>query len=140
MTEKQVQLVQQSWLHVEPVAQQAGMIFYEKLFAAAPQLRPMFKGNLDEQAHKLVTMLGYVVNRLSRINEVIAEVKKLGERHEQYGAKPEHYELVGQTLISTLKAGLADKWNDELQEAWITAFGVLKAAMLPQQEGEIQRA
>ncbi len=130
MTERQIQLVQQSWTIVKPVSQQAGGIFYEKLFAAAPQLRHLFKQDISSQVEKLVTMLGYVVTRLNRLNEIIPEVEALGQRHQQYGAEPAHYDLVGSTLVATLKAGLADKWNDELLEAWVAAFGTLKAAML----------
>ncbi|MBC7867374.1 MAG: hypothetical protein H7X88_07560 [Gloeobacteraceae cyanobacterium ES-bin-316] len=42
MTERQIQLVQQSWAYVKPVSQQAGGIFYEKLIAAAPQIKQLF--------------------------------------------------------------------------------------------------
>lgn len=130
MTEKQIQLVQQSWKHIKPVAQQAGLIFYEKLFLEAPQIRHLFKDDIASQADKLVVMLGYVVTRLDRINELTAEIEELGKRHQQYGAKPAHYDLVGNTLVATLKAGLAEKWNDDLQEAWVTAFNIIKSAML----------
>ena len=130
MTEKQIQLVQQSWLQVKPVARQAGMIFYEKLFIVAPAVKHMFTQDMQQQADKLVTMLSYVVTRLHRLDDIIAEVEELGKRHQQYGAAPAHYDVVGSCLVATLKDGLADKWTDELQQAWIAAFSILKTAML----------
>lgn len=135
MTARQIYLVQQSWQQLKPVAPQAGMIFYEKLFAAEPQMKHLFKQEIHNQADKLVTMLGYVVAKLNRLEDIIAEVKALGKRHEQYGAQPGHYQLVGNCLVATLKAGLGDKWNNELQDAWVTAFGILQTAMLNQYEG-----
>jgi nitric oxide dioxygenase len=130
MTARQIYLVQHSWQQIKPVAQQAGMIFYEKLFAAEPQMKHLFKQDMHSQANKLVTMLGYVVAKLNRLEDILAEIKALGKRHQHYGAEPAHYQLVGDCLIATLRAGLGDKWNDELQDAWVTAFGILQAAML----------
>jgi hemoglobin-like flavoprotein len=134
MTEKQIQLVQQSWECVKPVAKQAGLSFYDKLFTAAPGVRHLFKENSSEQAGKLVTMLGFVVAKLNKLEDILADVQKLGARHNQYGAKPEHYDVVGRCLIETLKEGLGDKWNDETEEAWLFAFTVVKTVMIKAQE------
>ncbi len=130
MTKRQIQLVQDSWILVKPVAEDAGMIFYEKLFVAAPGVRHLFKEDLQDQAGKLTTMLSYVVTKLSVLDEIIAEVEALGKRHKAYGAEPAHFDVVGNCLIATLKDGLAEKWTDDLREAWVAAFGVLKMAML----------
>jgi hemoglobin-like flavoprotein len=134
MTERQVQLVQQSWQLIKPVGKQAGLIFYEKLFAAAPGIRHLFKEDISSQADKLTVMLGYVVQKLDRLEDIIGEVQQLGARHNQYGALPEHYDVVGNCLIATLKAALKDQWNDELQKAWGTAFTILKTAMVAAQK------
>jgi nitric oxide dioxygenase len=134
MTQQQVYLLQQSWQWVKPIAKEAGFLFYEKLFVAAPGVRHLFKEDTTEQANKLVVMLGFVVSKLHRLEDIIDDVQKLGVRHNQYGAKPEHYDVVGQCLIETLKDGLGNKWNDELQEAWVTAFTILKNAMIEAQQ------
>jgi hemoglobin-like flavoprotein len=46
--------------------------------------------------------------------------------------------VVGQCLIATLQEGLADKWTDELQDAWIAAFTLVKDAMINAQESAIE--
>ncbi|MBC7936516.1 MAG: hemin receptor [Rhizobacter sp.] len=130
MTQRQIQLVQQSWLQVKPVAEQAGMIFYEKLFIEAPGVKHLFKNDLNGQADKLTRMLGYIVMRLNYLDDIVAEIEALGKRHKAYGAAPEYYDVVGNCLVATLRDGLAGKWNNELQDAWVTAFGILKSAML----------
>jgi hemoglobin-like flavoprotein len=130
MTERQIQIVQQSWVLVKPVAERAGMIFYEKLFAVAPGVRHMFKDDLQDQAEKLTKMLSYVVMKLNTLDEIDEALAALGKRHQQYGADPAHYDIVGNCLVDTLKNGLAEHWYDELQEAWICAFMILKNAML----------
>lgn len=130
MTQQQIRLVQQSWAGVLPVARQAGLLFYSKLFEAAPGVRHLFKPDISEQANKLVTILGYVVTKLDRMEELLPEVKKLGARHNAYGAEPFHYEVVGQCLIATLKEGLGEGWSAEVQDAWITAYNTLKNVMI----------
>ena len=130
MTLQQINLVQRSWRQVMPVARQAGKLFYSKLFLAAPEVRHLFKEDINEQAGKLVTILGYVVAKLNHLDELLPEVQKLGARHNQYGAQPAHYEIVGQCLIATLKDGLGKEWTAEVQDAWITAYNLLKNVMI----------
>ena len=133
MTEQQIKLVQDSWQMVKPVAKEATVIFYDKLFNAAPGIRHLFKKDISEQASKLAMVLGFVVGKLHRIEDIIDDVKKLGASHNQYGAKPEHYEVVGNCLIATLKEGLGRNWNNELETAWVTAYTLLKNAMIEAQ-------
>jgi hemoglobin-like flavoprotein len=136
MTNKQIQLVQQSWEWVKPMAKQAGLNFYENLFEAAPGIRHLFKSDIQEQAGKLVTILGYVVAKLDRLDLILSDVEKLGERHNSYGARPEHYDVVGNCLIQTLSEGLGDKWTDETEKAWILAFSTVKTAMITAQQSQ----
>lgn len=133
MTDRQVQLVKQSWQLIKPVSRQAGLIFYEKLFTAAPGIRHLFKHDMSSQADKLTVMLDYTVQHLDKPEDMIAAIQQPGARHNQYGALPEHYDLVGNCIISTLKSALTDKWNEELQKAWVAAFTILKNAMVAAQ-------
>lgn len=134
MTTHQIQLVQGSWEQVKPIAQTAGMLFYNKLFEAAPHARSMFGENINEQAAKLTAMLGYIVAKLNRLEDLLDEVEKLAIRHNKYGAQPEHYAVVGQCLIATLSEGLGAAWNNELQDAWIAAYTILSNAMITAQQ------
>jgi len=136
MTEKQIELIRQSWLLVKPASREAGIAFYEKLFAAAPGIRHLFKKDVTAQGDKLMLMLTYVVSHLDKLEDVIPDITALGARHHAYGAKPEHYDVVGNCLIETLKDGLAEKWNTELQQAWLTAFNIIKSAMLEAQTND----
>lgn len=134
MRTDQISLVQESWQWVKPVAKQAGLSFYEKLFDAAPGVRHLFKEDYEEQADKLMVMLGYVVGKLEKPADIMNDIQKLGKSHAKYGAQPAHYTVVGQCLIATLREGLGEKWNEPLQEAWIAAFTLVKDAMIAAQE------
>lgn len=133
MTSTQIELVQQSWEAVKPIAKEAGAVFYGKLFNAAPQVRPLFKEDISEQAAKLVRMLSFVVSMLKRLGDIESDIEKLAASHNAYGAKPEHYAVVGQCLIETLSEGLGERWNAELEEAWLAVYAALQNAMIKAQ-------
>ena len=124
------QLVTESWKSLSPNGALVGAIFYRRLFEIDPALRPMFSAvTLDEQIHKLVTMLDLVVHWLDVPDKVVPVLKKLGERHSTYGVQDDHYGKVGAALIGTLEEGLGDKFTPELRSAWTEAFVLISSPM-----------
>ncbi len=133
MNDNQIVLVQESWAKVAPIAPTAATLFYDRLFAVAPGVRPLFGDDITEQKHKLMEMLGTVVDRLGALEQITPEVQALGRRHAGYGAQPEHYAVVGECLIWTLAQGLGDDFTAPVQAAWEAAYGLLAAAMMEAQ-------
>jgi nitric oxide dioxygenase len=133
MTPHQVSLVQGSFAKVAPIAPQAADLFYARLFELAPQVRPLFKGDMQEQGRKLMAMLATVVNGLNRLDTLVPAAQQLARRHAGYGARPEHYPVVGAALLDTLAKGLGDEFTPEVRDAWATAYGVLSGVMIEAQ-------
>jgi len=129
MTPEQVKLVQSSFKKVEPIAEQAGDIFYNRLFEIAPEVRPMFPDEMSNQKSKLMSMLGTAVNNLHQVDVIIPAVQDLGRKHVDYGVKDEHYQPVGEALIFTLEKGLGDDFTPEVKDAWLTTYTTLQAVM-----------
>ena len=131
MTTKQIELVKTTSTIVgtiDPVT--VGGLFYGRLFEIAPELKPLFKTSIQEQSRKLLSMIGYVINNLDKLDDIIDEVGKLSQRHLIYGVKPEDYGDVGEALLWTLEKGLGENWNDEVKEAWTTCYTILSEAMI----------
>ena len=99
MTPDQVQLVQDSFAKVAPISEQAAKMFYGRLFEVAPAVRLMFPADLTEQRKKLMATLAVVVNGLGNLASVLPAASALAKRHVGYGAKPEHYPVVGSALL-----------------------------------------
>ena len=129
MTPEQVQLVKTSFASVLPIAERAGMMFYDRLFELDPTLRPMFKGEMSEQNRALMRMIASAVNGLDRLETIVPTVQALGVRHAGYGVVDAHYQTVGEALLWTLQQGLGDGFTPEVAEAWTTAYDLLAGTM-----------
>jgi len=129
VTPKQIALVQASWRDALDVSEVAAQLFYERLFALDPSLKPMFKGEMKEQGRKLIAMITVAVNGLARIETLVPAIQALGRRHDGYGVKDEHYETVAAALLWTLEQGLGKGFNAEVRQAWVMAYGLLAATM-----------
>jgi nitric oxide dioxygenase len=75
-------------------------------------------------------MITFVVHKLNNLNDVVKDVKALGERHKNYKVLPEYYNTVGAALLWTLEQALGPKWNDEVREAWTKAYTILSSTMI----------
>ncbi|MBX9710232.1 MAG: hemin receptor [Xanthobacteraceae bacterium] len=140
MTPQQVTLVQESFAKIVPIADQAAMIFYDRLFEIAPQVRPMFKGDMAEQRRKLMAMLAVVVKGLSNLDTILPAASALAKRHVAYGAQAAHYPVVGAALLWTLEKGLGDSWTPDLARAWGEAYGTLSGYMMAEAYGHASAA
>lgn len=122
-------LVQQSFEKILPIAPVAADLFYGRLFELDPSVRPLFKGDMEEQGRKLMVMLNLAIKSLDTLDELVGVVGKLGINHARYGVKPYHYELVGIALIWTLEQGLGTDFTPETRQAWIEVYSLLSEVM-----------
>ncbi|MGF1512854.1 MAG: globin family protein [Elainellaceae cyanobacterium] len=126
-----VGLLEQSFEKVKPHANEFAISFYENLFADYPAAKPLFaQTDVTAQSKKLLASLVFVVENLRKPGELTGALKGLGARHVQYGALPEHYPLVGSSLLKTFDQYLKGDWTPEVEQAWIDAYGLITEVML----------
>jgi hemoglobin-like flavoprotein len=140
MTPDQVKIVQDSFAKVAPIADQAATLFYDRLFEVAPTVRAMFPSDLTAQRKKLMATLAVVVGGLSNLESVLPAASALAIRHVSYGAKAEHYPVVGGALLWTLEQGLGEAWTAEVAAAWTAAYATLSGYMISEAYGRSQAA
>jgi hemoglobin-like flavoprotein len=134
MNPSQIKLVQESLAKVGPIADQAAVMFYDRLFAVAPQ-KAMFPADMTEQRKKLMATLSVVVNGLGDLETILPAASALATRHVSYGAKAEHYPVVGGALLWTLEKGIGDNWTPEVADAWTAAYEMLSGFMISEAYG-----
>ncbi len=105
-------------------------IFYARLFAAAPQVRGMFRSDPAMQAAKLMAALDIVVRNLDAGEANATLLAELGRKHATYGAKPEHYPLVTSLLVESMQELLGPRFSPEHREQWTLAFALISQQMI----------
>ena len=135
MTPDQVKMIQESFAKVAPIADEAAALFYGRLFEIAPQVKPLFHGDMAEQGRKLMATLAVVVNGLDRLDAILPAASALAKRHVGYGVTAAHYPVVGEALLWTLEKGLGAQWTPQLAAAWAAAYGTLSEYMIGEAYG-----
>jgi hemoglobin-like flavoprotein len=129
VTNTQKVLVQQSFAAVMPIADDAAVLFYQRLFELDPSLKGMFRGDMTEQRRKLMQMLTAAVKGLDRLDQLVPVVEELGRRHVGYGVADAHYDTVGSALLWTLDKGLGAAFTADVKDAWVAVYGLLADTM-----------
>lgn len=105
--------------------------FYSTLFTDYPQVQPLFAHvNMTEQPKKLFASLVLVVENLATPDILADALKGLGSRHFKYGVQPEHYPMVGETLLKAMASTLEDEWTPDVAQAWTEAYSAIAGIML----------
>jgi hemoglobin-like flavoprotein len=91
-------------------------LFYQRLFALDPEVKPMFRGDLQRKARSSC-----------RRSASSSTASPNSRRHVGYGVQAAHYDTVGAALLWTLEQGPA--FTDEVKTAWATAYGALAGVM-----------
>ena len=129
-TPHQIELIQESFAKVVPIADTAATLFYGRLFEIAPEVKPLFKGDMSLQGAKLMATLGLVVAGLNDLSKIVPAAESLARKHVAYGVKDAHYAPVGAALIWTLERGLGPDFTPETRDAWVEAYGILSSVMI----------
>jgi hemoglobin-like flavoprotein len=125
LTQTQIDLVKGSFVQVEPIADTAAALFYNRLFELDPNLRPLFKRDITEQGRMLMQMIAIAVRGLDHLDTLVPAVKALGQRHTGYGVKANDYNTVGAAFLWTLEQGLGAAFTPHVRDAWTAVYTVL---------------
>ena len=118
MNAAQQELVRTYFARLAVMPEVAGALFYERLFAANPSFRPLFKNDMRIQGVKLMTMLAMVVYNLPQPDQVSIAIRNLAVRHAEYGVKLADYDALREALVWTLEQALGEDLTPAAREAW----------------------
>ena len=98
MNAAQQRLVRTTFATLAVMPEVAGALFYERLFAANPSFRPLFKNDMCIQGVKLMTMLAMVVYNLPEPGQVLPAIRDLAVRHVEDRVKLADYDALREAL------------------------------------------
>jgi NAD(P)H-flavin reductase/hemoglobin-like flavoprotein len=108
--------------------------FYTRWFALDTSARDLFPPDMDAQRSTFARAMTWLFSELvaQRAEEPIAFLAQLGRDHRKYGVTQRHYDTMQEALITTLRSGLIEDWDDGLAEAAHDAvalfIGVMRGA------------
>jgi len=129
MSEQQKQLVRDSFQMLEPAGDLVGRLFYRKVIEIAPDIEPVFAGNIGDKQHELVSALRLAVASLDRLDELGPALQLLGVKFRGLGVRPVHYGAFGEALLWTLSHTLKDRCTPETQDAWVAFYSQMAEVM-----------
>jgi hemoglobin-like flavoprotein len=129
MTPDELSLIRTTFAQVKRNKTNFGKLFYDRLFAIAPDTRPLFKGNLDAQVHKLMDSLAIIIGSADSGPTLASILQNLAVRHVTYGVHDKHYDKVGEALLWTLQQELGDDFTPKVRDAWASLYVSVATAM-----------
>lgn len=129
MTPEQVKIIKLTFAQAMSNKDAVGRMFYERLFAIAPETRTLFSGDIEAQGRKLMDTLALAIGMLRDTPALVTTLQALGARHVKYGVRDEHYKPVGEALIWTLENGLGAAFTSEARAAWSALYDTLADVM-----------
>ncbi len=115
-------LIKESFALVEGEADKLASHFYALLFLEDPALRDLFPPMMDAHRDRLITALITLVHRADDSEALHEYVRQLGRDHRRFGVRPEHYGVIGQCLLATLRRFAGRRWTAEMDGCWCAAF------------------
>ncbi|KAJ4360593.1 uncharacterized protein N0V89_001159 [Didymosphaeria variabile] len=107
--------------------------FYHDMISANPSLKNIFNNTHQATGHQAralaVSLYAYAAN-LDDLGKLSPAVELICHKHASLGVKAEHYNIVGDFLIKTMKSVLGDAATDEILDAWGAAYWQLANIMI----------
>ncbi len=142
LSEKTIEIVKAT----APVLQEHGNTltrhFYNRMFSHNPEVLPYFnRANQaagKQQAALASAICAYAAN-IDNLGQLKEAVELIAQKHTSLQIKPEHYPIVGENLLASIREVLGSAATDEIIAAWGEAYGFL-ADILIGREAQIYRA
>jgi hemoglobin-like flavoprotein len=130
VTPQDIALVRSSFARLHRRRIETACLFYERLFTTTPSTRALFKTDIQAQAAKLMETLTVALAMLNDPGGLNVLLARLGERHRNYGVRPEHYEAVRSALLWTLETSLGRDFTVQTRAAWTELYDQMAKTML----------
>jgi hemoglobin-like flavoprotein len=82
-------------------------------------------------AKYFIQMIDKALGMLGPDIELLTEILlDLGQKHVNYGVKPEYFPSMGRALIHSVQSVLKDNFSEDIKDAWVEVYGALSYDMI----------
>lgn len=141
LSEKTISIVKSTAPILDEHAETLTRHFYNRMFSHNPEVKPFFnmanqQAGLQQKA-LAAAICAYAAN-IDQLELLGGAVELIAQKHASLKIKAEHYPIVGENLLCSIKEVLGDGATEEVISAWAEAYQFL-ANILIHREGEIYR-
>mmetsp|Transcript_5672 Transcript_5672/g.7875 ORF Transcript_5672/g.7875 Transcript_5672/m.7875 type:complete len:150 (-) Transcript_5672:157-606(-) len=139
---KAISEVEASWAKVSALGVEVVAVeFYRNIFTAAPEALQLFSfkdvpdlynsPQLKKHGSTVIKTVGTAVAGIRDLEKLAPTLAKLGKIHHDLGKGigPAHYDLIGTSLIATIRQALKEDFTPEVEAAWVEVYAVISQAM-----------
>ncbi len=84
---------------------------------------------VKNHGEKVFNSIGTVIDSIDDLGKVAPELNKMGYDHYKYGTRPEHFQIIGEALFSTIGDALREKFKDDVKKSWAKVFSIIECQM-----------
>jgi len=102
--------------------------FYKRMFSHNPEVAPFFNHSNQAggtQQRALAGAIAAYAANIDNLDVLGGAVELIAHKHASLQIKPEHYPIVGENLLESIKEVLGDGATDEVIDAWGKAYRFL---------------
>lgn len=124
-----------------PVLQEHGELltrhFYKRMFSHNPEVAPFFnaanQAGGTQQRALAGAICAYAAN-IDNLPALTAAVELIANKHASLQIKPEHYPIVGENLLASIREVLGEGATDAVVTAWAEAYGFLADILIGREQ------
>jgi len=134
LSTKTIEIVKSSAPVVAQHAEEITTAMYKILFDKHPELKELFKDADPDQHKKLAAAVSAYAANIDNLAVLEKAVEKMAQTHVRTKVKPEHYPMVGVSILGAIKEVLGDGATDEVLEAWKEAYFFLADVLIAREK------
>jgi nitric oxide dioxygenase len=123
-------LIKASAQLIAPLGSKVTEYFYNTMFTDHPEVRKMFPAEMGVQAQRLFDSIVYITSNIDKPDALVPYLQRLGSGHIKFDTRPEHYPIVGNSLMKTLSHFAGPAWTKEMAESWSEAYNLAASVMI----------
>ena len=102
--------------------------FYQRMFSHNPEVAPFFNPanqTAGRQQRALAAAITAYAANIDNLEVLGGAVELIAQKHVSLQIKPEHYPIVGENLLASIREVLGEGATNEVVDAWAEAYGFL---------------
>lgn len=107
---------------------------YDILFEKYPETKALFKEAPSQQPKILAAAVQAYAANIDNLGALTGAVEQMAKAHVRTNVQPEHYAMVGESLLAALEQVLGEAATPEIIDAWKEAYFFLADILIAKEE------